>query len=134
MGALGGVGSRIGRGGGGPFSGSGLCFQHGLEDPLAELSRAYTQRFHTQQQMLFGSLPVGSLSAQQREQMLRHQMCYAASSAFRTSPLPHPSSVYSRESIHEMAARLLFSIVSWIRQIPSFGSLTSYDQVECYCF
>ncbi|XP_013403453.1 nuclear receptor subfamily 2 group E member 1 [Lingula anatina] len=45
-------------------------------------------------------------------------------SAFRV-----PSQLYARESLQEITARLLFSIVNWIRQLPAFGTLSKKDQL-----
>ena len=49
-------------------------------------------------------------------------------SAFR---VPHPSAILG-ESLQEIMARLLFSIVHWIRHLPSFRALPSRDQVCQY--
>ena len=46
-------------------------------------------------------------------------------SAFR---VPHPSALLG-ESLQEIMARLLFSIVHWVRHLPSFRALPSRDQV-----
>ncbi len=53
----------------------------------------------------------------------------APPSAFSRVPPPHPSALLG-ESLQEIMARLLFSIVHWVRHLPSFRALPSRDQVS----
>jgi hypothetical protein len=44
--------------------------------------------------------------------------------------VPSHAQLTVRESLQEVTARMLFAIVGWIKQVPSFKSLPSRDQVR----
>ena len=80
--------------------------------PFSELARAYG----------YGFLP----EIHQHPQPVHPQLMNYAAAAVAGFRNPF----FSRESVQELAARLLFSIVHWVRMIPSFTTLSSRDQAS----